>query len=180
MIGDVQQAARAKGVHLDIRKASTETEIDAAFATLVELHASALVVDADPFMASRREQLVALASRHAVPAIYRCGSSPAAGGLISYGASLTGVFRQLGNYAGKVLKGAKPADLPVEQPTTFELVVNLKTAGRSASRFRPRSSPAPTRSSNKVRCSLLIVVCQAAALERRVTLPIDRFHIDVI
>jgi putative tryptophan/tyrosine transport system substrate-binding protein len=128
MIRDVQQAARAKAVHLDIRKASTETEIDAAFTTLVELHASALVVGADPFLASRREQLVPLAARHAVPAIYFLSEFATAGGLISYGASLTGVFRQLGIYAGKILKGAKPADLPVEQPTTFELVVNLKTA----------------------------------------------------
>jgi len=128
MIRDLQQAARVKEVHLDIRKASTETEIDAAFATLVELHASALVVGADPFLASRREQLVALAARHAVPAIYFLSEFATAGGLISYGASLTGVFRQLGIYAGKILKGAKPADLPVVQPTTFELVVNLQTA----------------------------------------------------
>jgi putative tryptophan/tyrosine transport system substrate-binding protein len=128
MIRDLQQAARAKEVHLDIRKASTETEIDPAFATLVELHASTLVVGADLFLASRREQLVALAARHAVPAIYFLSEFATAGGLISYGASLTGVFRQLGIYAGKILKGAKPADLPVVQPTTFELVVNLQTA----------------------------------------------------
>jgi putative tryptophan/tyrosine transport system substrate-binding protein len=128
MIRDVQEAARAKGVQLHVAKAGTESEIDAAFATLVALHIGALVVGADPFFNSRREHLVALASRHAVPVIYQWREFAAEGGLISYGTSLTGVFRQLGTYAGRILKGAKPADLPVQQPMRFELVVNLKTA----------------------------------------------------
>jgi putative tryptophan/tyrosine transport system substrate-binding protein len=128
IIGDVQQTARAKGVEFPILKASTESEIDAAFAALVELHAGALLVGGDPYFFSRREQLVALASRHAVPASYMWREFATAGGLISYGTRVTETFRQAGSYAAKILSGAKPADLPVQQPTTFELVVNLKTA----------------------------------------------------
>ena len=128
VIKDVQQAARAKGVQLQILKATTDGEIDAAFASLVELHARALVLQADPYFNSQREQLVALSSHYAVPAIYEARQFPASGGLISYGTSLTAVYRQIGIYAGKILKGATPADLPVEQPTRFELVVNLNTA----------------------------------------------------
>ena len=128
VIRDVQEAARAKGVQVPILKAVTEDEIDAAFTSLVELHAGALFVGGDPFFFSRREQLLGLASRHAVPAIYIWREFAAAGGLISYGVRVTDTFRQAGSYAGKILKGAKPADLPVQQPTTFDLVVNLKTA----------------------------------------------------
>jgi putative ABC transport system substrate-binding protein len=128
IIGDMQEAARAKGVQLPILQASTESEIDAAYATLVQLQAGGLVVGNDPFFGSRREQLGALASRHAAPAIYGFREFVEAGGLISYGSSLAASFRQVGIYAGKILKGAKPAELPVQQPTTFELVVNLKTA----------------------------------------------------
>jgi ABC-type uncharacterized transport system substrate-binding protein len=127
-IEDMQSAARLKALQLPILKAGTESEIDAAFANVVRLHAGALVVATDPFLNSRRDQLVALASRHAVPAIYYWREFPAAGGLISYGPSNTAAHRQVGIYTGRILKGAKPADLPVEQPTRFELVVNLNTA----------------------------------------------------
>jgi len=128
VIKGVREAARAKAVQLEILRASTEGEIDAAFGTLMQLQADALVVGPDTFFHSRREQLVALAARYTVPAIYEWRESVTAGGLISYGPSLTSVFRQLGSYAGKILKGANPGDLPVQQPTEFELVINLKTA----------------------------------------------------
>jgi putative ABC transport system substrate-binding protein len=127
-ISDVQEAARTKGVELPILKAGNEGEIDAAFASLAELHAGALLVSPDALFNSHRDQLVALASRHAVPAIYPWREAAVAGGLISYGTSFTAVNRQVGIYIGRILKGAKPADLPVQQPTIFELVVNLKTA----------------------------------------------------
>src|SRR5262245_48272929 len=128
VIRDVQEAARTKGLQLHVLKARSESEIDTAFASLVRLHAGALVVAGDPFLSGRREQIVALASRRAVPSIYAWREFAASGGLISYGGSLTSAFRLVGAYVGKVLKGAKPADLPVQQPTTLELVINLKTA----------------------------------------------------
>ena len=125
---EAQEAAHAKSVQLHILKASTEGEIDAASASLIQLQAGALVVAPDVFFISRRDQLVSLASRYAVPAIYPQRQFADSGGLISYGPSLIGAFRQVGIYTGKILKGAKPADLPVQQPTKFELVINLKTA----------------------------------------------------
>jgi len=129
VIREVEEAARAKGVQLlPILKADTEGEIDAAFATLVELHAGALFLGGDPFFFSRREQFLALASRHAVPAIYTWREFTAAGGLISYGVRVTDSFRQAGSYAGRILKGAQPADLPVQQPSKFDLAINLTTA----------------------------------------------------
>jgi putative tryptophan/tyrosine transport system substrate-binding protein len=127
LIGIVEDAARAKGVRLEMLKASTENEIDTAFAGLAQLRTSGLLVIPDPFFANRREQFVTLASRHAVPAIYPWPPFVTAGGLISYGIDNVPVWRQAGIYVGRILKGAKPADLPVQQPT-FELVVNLKTA----------------------------------------------------
>jgi putative ABC transport system substrate-binding protein len=123
-IRDLQEAARAKGVQLQILKASSEIEIDSGFAALVQQHSSALLVGPE---SSQRDQLLALASRHAVPAISPWREYVAAGGLISYGASIPALYRQVGIYAGRILKGEKPADLPVQQPTTFELVVNLGT-----------------------------------------------------
>ncbi len=128
VIQEVQQAARAKGLQLHVLKAGSESEIDTAFASLVQLHAGALIVAADPFLSSRREQIVVLASRHAVPSIYAWREFAASGGLISYGASLTAALHLLGTYAAKVLKGAKPADLPIQQATILELVINLETA----------------------------------------------------
>jgi putative tryptophan/tyrosine transport system substrate-binding protein len=128
IIQDVQEAARTKRVQLHILNAITDSEIDAAFAALAQRQAGALLVGADGFFYNRRERFVALAMRYAVPAIYFQREFAAAGGLISYGVRVTDSFRQAGSYAGRILKGAKPADLPVQQPTTFELVVNLKTA----------------------------------------------------
>jgi putative ABC transport system substrate-binding protein len=128
MIRDVQEAARAKGLQLLVLKASTVSEIDAAFASLVERDSGALVIGTEAFFGSRREQLVALTARHAVPAISQWRDFVEEGGLISYGPSYPAIWRQAGIYAGRILKGAKPADLPVQRPTTFELVINLKTA----------------------------------------------------
>jgi len=127
-IRSVEEAAEAKGMQLKTVKAANPSEIDAAFGFLTQLHADALVVSTDPFLESRREQILALTARHSIPAVYGFREIAAAGGLISCGPSLTGVYRQLGGFAGRILKGEKPADLPVEQPTKFELVVNLKTA----------------------------------------------------
>ena len=124
----VQQAASAKGVRLHILNATDDDEFEPAFASLARLKADALIVGTDPFFTSRRERIVALASRYSVPAIYEWQEFATAGGLISYGASLTSLYREAGVYVGKVLKGTKPADLPIQQPTNFELVINLKAA----------------------------------------------------
>jgi putative ABC transport system substrate-binding protein len=109
-------------------KASTEREIDGAFSNLIDLHADAVIVGADPFLGNQRLQLIALAARHKIPAIYFSGGFTDSGGLISYGANLSTVYRRMGVYAGKILNGEKPANLPVEQPTKFDLSINLKTA----------------------------------------------------
>ena len=108
--------------------ASSAGDIDSEFATMVQQKAGALLVMADPMFSSRRQQIIALAARHAIPAIYEWGTIAQAGGLMSYGSSLPESIRHLGRYVGRVLKGAKPADLPVQAPTKYELVINLKTA----------------------------------------------------
>jgi len=127
-MGDAAAAARAKGLQLETLEASTASEIDTAFASLGPKQAGALMVFGDAFFNSQRGRIVALASRYAVPAIYQFREFADVGGLISYGSSQISLYRQVGIYAAKILKGAKPADLPVEQPTKFELVINLKTA----------------------------------------------------
>jgi putative tryptophan/tyrosine transport system substrate-binding protein len=125
---DVQKAASSLGVQLVIVRANTESDFDAAFSTIVRQQAGALLVCASPFFNGRREQLVVLAARHAVPAIFEWRDFAAAGGLMSYGTSLADAYRQVGVYAGRILKGEKPGDLPVMQSTKFELVINLSTA----------------------------------------------------
>ena len=128
MIREGQEAARVKGMQLHIVKAGTESEIDAAFKALVELHLPALIVSVDAFLNNSRGQIVALAARYAVPTVYGVRDYVNAGGLMSYGTDLVDGYRQVGIYAGKILKGARPADLPIQQVTKVALVINLKTA----------------------------------------------------
>jgi putative tryptophan/tyrosine transport system substrate-binding protein len=127
-LSDIREAARAAGQQIHILHANSEREIDAAFTMAVEVRAGALLVAADPFIFSRRDRVVALAARHASPTIYEVREYVVAGGLASYGVSLADAYRQVGNYTGRILKGEKPADLPVVQSTKFEFVLNLKTA----------------------------------------------------
>jgi putative tryptophan/tyrosine transport system substrate-binding protein len=127
-VTEAQDAARSLGLQLLVVRAGTERELAGAFATLVEQRAGALLVAADAFFISRRDQLVELAARHMVPAIYFANEFAEAGGLTSYGLSQTDVYRQAGVYAGHILKGAVPADLPVVLPTKYEFVINMKTA----------------------------------------------------
>jgi ABC-type uncharacterized transport system substrate-binding protein len=124
----VQSAARAMGLQIQVLNASTSREIDAAFATFVRERPEAVFVGIDVFFISRRAQLVNLASRHAVPATFANRDFPEIGGLMSYGTNIVDAFRQIGVYTGRILKGAKPADLPVVQATKFELVINHQTA----------------------------------------------------
>jgi putative ABC transport system substrate-binding protein len=125
---DVEPAARSMGLQIHVLNASTSREIDAAFADLVRERPDALFVGGDPFFNSRRIQLALLAARHAVPATYAQRDYPAAGGLMSYGTNVSDAWRQVGDYTGRILKGAKPADLPVVQASKFELVINLQPA----------------------------------------------------
>jgi putative tryptophan/tyrosine transport system substrate-binding protein len=127
-VRDVQAAAMANRLQLRTVNASTVAEIDEAFATMENQHAEALIVASDPFFLTRRDQFAALAAHYGILAIYPFREFVAVGGLMSYGASLAGAYREIGRYAGRILKGEKPADLPVIQPTIFEMVINLKTA----------------------------------------------------
>jgi putative tryptophan/tyrosine transport system substrate-binding protein len=136
-ISEVEAAGRAIGWQIRVVNASNEGEIDAAFATMLQLHAEAVFVAADPFFTGRRDQIVELAARHAIPAVYEVREFPVAGGLMSYGTSLTDAYRLVGIYVGRILKGEKPADLPIIQPTKFELVINLNTAKALGLTFPP-------------------------------------------
>jgi putative ABC transport system substrate-binding protein len=127
-VNDVQDTARRVGQQVHILRASSDENIEAAFATMTELKVGALQVCADPFKLSRRERLVALAARYAIPAIYEVREYATAGGLMSYGVSLADAYRMAGLYTGRILNGERPAELPVVQPTKFELVINVKTA----------------------------------------------------
>jgi putative ABC transport system substrate-binding protein len=124
----LQAAARTLGLNLHVLNASTEGEFNGVFAKLIQLRAGGLVIGSDPFFTSRTEQLAALAVHHAVPAVYHWREFAVAGGLVSYGAAVTDVYRLAGNYTGRILKGDKPADLPVQQVTKVEMHINQKTA----------------------------------------------------
>src|SRR3984893_306544 len=145
----VQAAARSLGLQIHILNASTERDFDPVFASLAQRGVSALVIGSDLFFTSRAEQLAALTVRHTVPSIYQFREFVAAGGLMSYGGSFTDWGYQAGIQTGRILAGAKPADLPVPQGTKVELLINLKTARPSASTFCRLCSPAPTRESNE-------------------------------
>jgi putative ABC transport system substrate-binding protein len=127
-IRDAQAGARARGVQLSTLNASNDDEIETAFTEFGKIQGDALIVAADPYFDTRREQLPAAAAKHKVPTIYFEPEFSTVGGLISYGTRLSSVYRQMGAYAGRILKGERPADLPVEQPTKFELAINLRTA----------------------------------------------------
>jgi putative ABC transport system substrate-binding protein len=137
MTRELHEGARTLGLELHVLNASDQSEIGTAFATLAQMRVQGLLVAGDPDFTSRRDQLVALAARYAVPAIYTFREFPAVGGLMSYSTSLADAYHQVGTYTGRILKGEKAANLPVVQPTRFELVINLKTAKSLGLTFPP-------------------------------------------
>ena len=124
----MREAARTLGIQILVASALTESDLDAAFATLVERRAAGAIIAYDTFLNTHRDQIGALAARYSLPLMQVSRESVVAGGLISYGPSIPDVYRQAGGYVGRILKGVKPADLPVQLPTTFDLIINLKTA----------------------------------------------------
>jgi putative ABC transport system substrate-binding protein len=149
VIEQVQKAARSLGLGVVVAKVEPEHELDEAFAAIARERAGALLVSTDPAMDRWRQKTVVLTTRHVLPTMFSNREYVAEGGLMSYDSSLVDSFRQAGNYVGRILKGEKPADLPVLQPTKFDFMLNLKTARRLALRFRSRCMPSPTRLSNK-------------------------------
>ena len=166
IIGEAQEAARAKGLRLHILKAETEGDFETAFASLVQLHAGALLVGTDAFFLSRRDRLVALATRDAVPAMYEWREFTAAGGLISYGTSLAAIYRQQGVYVGKILKGAKPADLPVQQSTKIR--AGHQSQDRQGARpDDPAVDPRPRRRGDRMKRRELVLFLAGAMISAR-------------
>jgi putative tryptophan/tyrosine transport system substrate-binding protein len=148
-IRDAREAARTLGLRIHFLEANREGDLERAFATLVQMQMGALLVGADPFFNSRRDHIVALAARHHIPAIYETREFARSGGLMSYGTILTEGYREVGIYAGKILKGARPADLPVQQATKVERIVNLKTA-KTLGHYRAAVGGKPRRRGDRI------------------------------
>jgi putative ABC transport system substrate-binding protein len=158
----LQDGASSLGLQLHVLQASTESEIDAAFEALAEFQGGGLIVGADPFLTARKDQIVTLAARHAVPVVYSFREFAEAGGLMSYGPDLVEGYREAGVLTGKILKGAKPADLPVQQAVKLELVINLKTAKSLGLTIR-----GPRRRDHRIRRREFLAFCSARSAVRR-------------